>query len=104
MVIDIDGFVETLAGAKSLERHRVGQWQCLRTGLWPDYVDSKARVLDRPQEGIKLEVADVLRTWRDDIRRIQVVPHICNLANGDPMVSLVRNEALFLGNISLVIS
>lgn len=49
------------------------------------------------------EVADELRAWRCNVCRVQIVPDVGNLADGNPVVTFVRNEALFDGQILLLI-
>lgn len=77
------------------ELGRVRPWEQLGRARLDD-VDSEAGVLDRSQEGIELEIADVLWTRRHDVRGVQVIPDIVNFADGNPVVSLVRNEPLLV--------
>ena len=62
---------------------------------WSDDINCEARVSNRAQEHIELEITDKLRAWRHDICRIQIVPNICDSANSDPMITLVCDETLF---------
>lgn len=54
----------------------------------------EARVFDRCQEGVQLEMTDVLGSGGHNIGWIQVVPNIVHFTNRDPMISLVTKESV----------
>ena len=78
-----------------LELSRVWQRQLL-TCLTLQDVYCETRVLDGRKKSVQLEVTDVLGSRRHDIGRVKVVPDIINFSNRHPVVTLVREEALFL--------
>lgn len=94
MVKDVLRLHIHLAGSQLvLELHRIRFWQRFSCRC-PHDVDSEARVLDGCQKCVKLEIADKLRSRRDNVGRIEVIPDVFNFADRDPMVSLVCNEPL----------
>ena len=103
MLKDVTSFEVHLVLPSGSLHHVIGVWIWQSLPLWSHHdVDCETRVPDRTEESVQLEVWNVLRAWRHNVCRVEIVPDVEDFADGDPMVTLMCNETLLLRHVCVL--